>query len=238
MRCRWEPGCAISAASRAPPPARKRRVDVRIRSPAPPDRGSPRHRDTGRDRGRLRHHGGNPDQGRCARAARQHAADRRDTGGAHHHSRADIGRAFQSRGLAGVCAQARTDAARGAVVRGGADRGRHRRHHHGARDVRAAAAGCVAEGANRRRAMAGRGRGRVRPGCDDPGRHQVQPAGDPVAGRALHHGGLLVHLVDVVCQSGRRHREIADQYVLGHSPGRSARFHCRRTVRRASPPCC
>ena len=58
----------------------------------------------GRDRCRLRHHGGSADR-RCGPgAARQHAADRRHPGGADHHSRADLGRAFQSGRDAGLCA--------------------------------------------------------------------------------------------------------------------------------------
>ena len=40
----------------------------------------------------------------------------------------------------------------------------------------------------------------------------------PWAGWALHHRGLLVHRVDVVCQSSGRHRAIPDQYVFGYSP--------------------
>ena len=53
-------------------------------------------------------------------------ADRRDPGGADHHSRADFRRAFQSGGYPGVCAEARTDAARCVALRRGADRRRHR----------------------------------------------------------------------------------------------------------------
>ena len=41
----------------------------------------------------------------------------------------------------------------------------------------------------------------------------------------LHHRGLLVHRVDLVCQSGRCHRAIDDQYVFRHSPRRSSRLH-------------
>ena len=128
--------------------------------------------------------------------------------------------------------QARTDAARGAALCRRAGRRRHRRNHAGACDVRAAAARRLAEDANRRRAMARRGRGHLRPGRDHPRRHPVQPHGGAVAGRPLHHRGLLVHRVDLVCQSRRRHRAIADQHVFGHSPRRSSRLYRRRTLRR------
>ena len=43
-------------------------------------------------------------------------------------------------------------------------------------------------------------------------------AGGAVAGRPLHHRRLLVHGLDLVCQSGGCHRAIDDQYVFGHSP--------------------
>ena len=43
-------------------------------------------------------------------------------------------------------------------------------------------------------------------------------------------------VVDLVCQSGRRHRAIDDQYVFRHPPGGSARLHRRRTLRRARWP--
>ena len=232
IACRSEHGCAISAAARAQRPARKRPADVRLRSAAPPDRGSARHRDPGRNRRWLRHHGGDPDQGRRAGAARQHDPDRRDPRGADHDSWSDLGRAFQSGRDTGVCAPARTDAGRGAVVCGRAGRRRHRGDDFGACDVRAAIAGCLAQDPNRRRAMA-RGRcRRVRPGRDHFGRHPFQAAGDPLAGRALHHGSLLVHVVDVVCQSRRCHRAIADEYVLRHSAHRSSRLHRSRTLRR------
>ena len=54
----------------------------------------------------------------------------------------------------------------------------------------------------------------------------------PVAGRPLHHGRLLVHGLDLVCQSGRCHRALDDQYVFGHSPRRSSRLYRGRTLRR------
>ena len=75
-------------------------------------------------------------------------------------------------------------------------------------------------------------RRRVRPGRDHSCRYPVQSSRGALAGRALHHGGVLVHLVDVVCKSRRCHRAVADQYVFRHSPGGSARLHRRRTRRR------
>ena len=64
------------------------------------------------------------------------------------------------------------------------------------------------------------------------GRHPVQPRGGALAGRPLHHGGLLVHRLDLVCQSGRCDRAFDDQYVFRHSPRRSSRLHRGRTQRR------
>src|SRR6185503_11992292 len=80
--------------------------------------------------------------------------------------------------------------------------------------------------------MARRGRRRVRSGGDHSCRHPLQPRRGAVAGRPLHHGGLLVHGLDLVCQSGRCHRPLDDQYVFGHSPRRSSRLHRGRTLRR------
>ena len=80
----------------------------------------------------------------------------------------DLGRAFQSGGVAGLCLEGRTDAARCAGLRRRANGRRHRRNHDGACDVRAAADRRLAENANRRRAMVCRGRRRVRPGRDHP----------------------------------------------------------------------
>ena len=48
-----------------------------------------------------------------------------------------------------------------------------------------------------------------------------------LAGRSLHHGGLLVYGVDVVCQSRRRHRAIAHQHLFRNSSGGSAGLHRR-----------
>jgi arsenate reductase (glutaredoxin) len=45
-------------------------------------------------------------------------------------------------------------------------------------------------------------------------------------------GGLLVHGLDLVCQSCGSHRALDDQYVFGHSPRRSSRLHRGRILRR------
>src|SRR3954471_21433090 len=80
--------------------------------------------------------------------------------------------------------------------------------------------------------MVCRGRRRFRPSCNHPRRHPLQPHGRAVAGRPLHHGGLLVHGLHLICQSGRCYRALDDQYVFGHSPRRSSRLHRGRTLRR------
>ena len=55
--------------------------------------------------------------------------------------------------------------------------------------------------AQRAVAMVCGGRGHVHPRARDPRRHPLRAAGDPVAGGADHHGGVLVHVVDLVRQS-------------------------------------
>jgi arsenate reductase (glutaredoxin) len=44
---------------------------------------------------------------------------------------------------------------------------------------------------------------------------------------------ILVHVIDSVCQSGRRDREVADEYVCRNSSGRPSRVCHRRALRRA-----
>ena len=78
------------------------------------------------------------DVGSCA--ARQHAADWSDPGGADHHTRADFRGAFQSGGDAGLRAQARNRCDRGVGLCRGPGRRRRRRDAAGARHVRTAAA--------------------------------------------------------------------------------------------------
>ena len=81
---------------------------------------------------------------------------------------------------------------------------------------------------NRRRAMAGRSRRRVRAGRHHPRRHPLQSSRRALAGRSLHHRGILVHGIDVVCQSGRRRCALPDQYILRHPADRSAGLHRKR----------
>ena len=57
--------------------------------------------------------------------------------------------------------------------------------------------------------------------------------GRAVAGRALHHGRLLVHGLHLIRQSGRRDRACFHQYLFGHPPDRSAGLHRRATAGRA-----
>jgi hypothetical protein len=58
---------------------------------------------------------------------------------------------------------------------------------------------------------------------------RIRATGD----RPLHHRGVLVYGVDVVCESSRHRRSIFDEHVCRHPPGRRARLHRRRTRRRA-----
>ena len=129
-----------------------------------------------------------PDEGRRARAARQHAADRRDPGGADHDPRAGFGRAFQSGGDAGVCAAARAAGARArcsyvvAQIVGGIA-GHMAAHAMFALPLLDA----FAEGAHRRRRNGLPKASRLRPGRDHPGRHPLRARCGAVAGRPLHH---------------------------------------------------
>ena len=52
-----------------------------------------------------------------------------------------------------------------------------------------------------------------------------------LAGRPLHHRGLLVHVFHVVRKSGGRHRPFADEYVFRYKADRSSGLYCRRTCR-------
>ena len=54
-----------------------------------------------------------------------------------------------------------------------------------------------------------------------------------LACRPLHHGGLLVYVVDIVCESGRRDCAIAEQHVFRNSSRGPARLYRRRALRRA-----
>ena len=104
---------------------------------------SARHGASARHRGRLRHHGAAAcGRERRARAARQHAADRRDPGGADPDLRPGVGRAFQSGGerwrsrCAASCRGATPRSISPAQIAGGIARRLGR-----APDVRAAASG-------------------------------------------------------------------------------------------------
>jgi hypothetical protein len=50
---------------------------------------------------------------------------------------------------------------------------------------------------------------------------------------SLHHGGLLVHGVDVIRQSGGDHRAVAVRYIRGDRAGRGSRIYCRAARRNA-----
>jgi glycerol uptake facilitator-like aquaporin len=58
------------------------------------------------------------------------------------------------------------------------------------------------------------------------------PAAIPYA-VGLHHGGLLVHRINVVRQSRRNYRPRSLRYLRGHRPGGRARIHYRSACRRA-----
>ena len=61
---------------------------------------------------------------------------------------------------------------------------------------------------------------------------RFQRDGSAVAGRPLHHGGVLVHRLDLVRESGGRNRTFADEHVRGNPSQGPARLHRRRTLRR------
>ena len=128
--------------------------------------------------------------------------------------------------------EGRTVAARCAALCRRANRRRHRRNHGRACDVRAAADRRLAKMRTGGAQWFAEGVAAFGLVATILGRHPVQPPGGAVAGRPLHHRGLLVHGLDVVCQSGRCDRAIADQHVFRHPPRRSSRLHRRRTLRR------
>ncbi len=57
-----------------------------------------------------------------------------------------------------------------------------------------------------------------------------------VAGRSLYYGGLLVHRLDLLRQSGGCDRKVADQHLFRHQASRPARLHRRRVRRRPARP--
>ena len=81
------------------------------------------------------------------------------------------------------------------------------------------------------RAVARRIRRHVRAVADHPRMRGAQRRGNSLRGRSLYYGGLLVHRLDVVCQSGRHHRALAVRHVRRHRAGRRRRLH-RRAARR------
>ena len=65
--------------------------------------------------------------------------------------------------------------------------------------------------------LARRARRDVRPPGGDPRRRAFRPRPDRgVRGRWLHHGGVLVHVVDQLREPGRHHRAHAQQHVRRH----------------------
>ena len=76
----------------------------------------------------------------------------------------------------------------------------------------------------------------VWPDRHDTGRHPLQQTRRAVACRTLHHGGLLVHRLYIICQPSRRYRPVIHQYVFGHPPCRPSGIYRRRTVRSSRRP--
>ena len=153
--------------------------------------------------------------------ARQHLADRGDPCGAHHHTRPDLGRAFQSGGDAGLCPQAGNRGER----RTGLCRWRKSQAALPGRFWRTPCSSC----------RSCRYRRRPEREADNGSRKLVATFGlvftilgrsslpfgcNSLAGRALHHRSLLVHRVDVLRQSGGRRRAGLFQHLRGH-PSRS-----------------
>ena len=135
--------------------------------------------------------------------ARQHAADRRDPCRADHNSRSDLRRAFQSGRIAGLRAQGANCSARDAALYIAAQIARrHRRH----RSLRMACSACrcwmlslkVRTGGAQWFAEAVAAFGLIATILAGIRFNATRRA---VAGRTLHHRGLLVHRLDVVRQS-------------------------------------
>ena len=151
-------------------------------------------------------------------------ADRRDPCGADHHSRPDFRRAFQSGGLAGLCA-ASANCRR--ATRCSMSRRRSPAALLGTMVAHAMFALPLLDASLKARtggaqwfaeAVAAFGLvATILAGI------RFRARGGAMAGRPLHHGGLLVHRLDLVCQSRRRDRALADQHVFRHPPARPAR---------------
>ena len=193
---------------------------------------SDRHRLPGLHRRRFRRHGGAADERHGAGAPRQHAADGRHPGRADHRPRPGLRRALQSGGDPRDAAQRR--ASRPPTARPTSPRrspaaspGTLRR----ASDVRAAALRSFAHV----RTGPGNGSPRRSPRSALSPRSSAGSVSAPrrsLAGRALHHGRLLVHRLHVLRQSGGRDRARLHRHVLRHPAGRSSGLHRRATPRR------
>src|SRR5665213_2236966 len=76
--------------------------------------------------------------------------------------------------------------------------------------------------------MVCRSRRRLRPDSHNPRRHPLSAQRGSLAGRTLHHGGLLVHCLNIVRKSSGRDCSIAHEYFFRHPPCGPARVHRRR----------
>jgi hypothetical protein len=61
---------------------------------------------------------------------------------------------------------------------------------------------------------------------------EIYASGHSICGRTVHHGGLLVHRVNIVRQSCRDHRPRSFKYLCRHRPGGRACLHRRSACRR------
>ena len=189
-----------------------------------------RHGAAARDRRRLRHHG-RAARGRERRASRCSRTRSRPgaalvaliltfgpISGAHFNPAVTLADASQGglpwRDVPGYVAAQIVGAFAGRVV--------------GARHVRAAAAHALDARAQRAARSSSASSSRRSACWRSSGDARAGAAGRvPFAVGGLHHGGLLVHGVDVVRQSRRDARARADRHVRRHPPGRRARLHRR-----------
>ena len=133
--------------------------------------------------------------------------------------------AFQSGG------QRRLGAAAGIAVdeRSGlhrrADRRRPGRRVDGASDVRIAGVAGVLDPAHRHRTVARRAGRDLRIAADDLRLRRADADRPALRRRALHHRGLLVHRIDVVCQSGRDRGAGLVRHLCRHRTFGGTRFY-------------
>ena len=169
------------------------------------------------------------------RAARQHAADRRDPGGADHHLRPDLRRAFQSGRDAGLRAAPR-------------DRRRARALPMSPAQIVGGIAGtllahamfelpivaALAQGAHRRRPMARRSGRHLRPDRDHPRRHALRAATRSpwLVGLYITAAYWFTASTSFANPAVAIARAFSDTFA-GHPPDRSAGLHRRRARRRA-----